>query len=296
MRGLWRYRMLQERWRAAARLQAAERAVAQFPRIASKRKHNLPYPVIVSLTSYPPRFHTLSATVKSLLDQDVQADRTILWVTPDDYHSLPKEVMGLRAFGLSIETCENYLSFKKLVPALTAYPDHGVVTADDDLYFHDKWLGSILDRYEHEQPAIISARCHLANLGPDGRLLPYRTWLFDTEETADLSDTEILFPTGGAGTLYPPRLLPREVCDSSRFLELCPRADDLWFFWIAEQSRVRHLRISERFPLIPWRGSQDAGLYHDNIEGGGNDQQIANLEADLGLLHAPTRQYAGFDQ
>lgn len=289
MRGLWRLRVLQEKWRTVLRLRAAERAVAKFPRVAAKRKHCLPFEVVVSLTSYPPRFPTLAATLKSLLDQEVQPDRVVLWLTKDDYEVLPRNVLELFDHGLEIYTCENYLSYKKLIPSLKKFPDSAIVTADDDLYFHPKWLSSILDVYDHNCPAIICSRAHLAKLGPDRRLLPYASWVMDTHETIDVSETELLFPTGGSGALYPPRILPEEICDAAQFLTLCPHGDDLWFFWLAEQSGVPHVRIVERVPLVCWRGSQDAGLFHDNVDRGRNDEQIHNLERVLGPLQAPER-------
>lgn len=284
MRGLWRLKLLQERWKSVLRLRAAERAVANFPRTSAKQKHDMAFPVIVSLTSYPPRFQTLAATLKSLIDQDVQPDLVVLWVTADDFLLLPKDVVELKEFGLDIRICEEYLSYKKLIPSLECFPEAAIVTADDDLYFPPNWLSSLLASYDHHHPAIVCARAHLAKVGADGRLLPYASWVLDTLDTRDVSEFELLFPTGGAGALYPPHVFPAEICDPSGFLRLCPRGDDLWFFWLAEQSGVPHVRVPEHFPLVCWRGSQDAGLFHDNVVGGGNDQQIANLQDALGLL------------
>jgi hypothetical protein len=39
-----------------------------------------------------------------------------------------------------------------------------------------------------------------------------------------------LFMPGGNGTLYPPGSLAKGVTDLSRALELCPTADDIWFW------------------------------------------------------------------
>jgi hypothetical protein len=292
---MWRLKMMQRRWQAFRLLREAERAVASFPTRLVKTNHGLPFPVIVSLTSYAPRFATLAKTLKSLLDQEVQPDHVILWVAPDDYRKLPDDVMALERYGLTIQKCEDILSYKKLIPCLMKYPDSAIVTADDDLYYAPKWLGSILSAYDKSRPSIIATRAHLAKLGPEGRLMPYSTWVLDTHETADVSCRELLFPTGNGGIFYPPHLLPEEVLDSSKFLKLCPRGDDLWFFWMAERAKIPHVRISARFPMIPWQGSQDNGLYHDNLAGGGNDQQIAELEAALGLLGSPGGGHDGKD-
>ena len=50
----------------------------------SKKKHQLPAPLIVSLTSYPVRFKTLPKTLKCLLNQSIIPDKIILWIAYED--------------------------------------------------------------------------------------------------------------------------------------------------------------------------------------------------------------------
>src|SRR3954466_7969070 len=87
--------------RAKMRVREAERAVAHFSR-TSGRPHRLPGELIVSLTSYPPRYPTLAKTLKSLLAQDVWADRTILWLEEKDVSALPDDVRALTEVGLEV--------------------------------------------------------------------------------------------------------------------------------------------------------------------------------------------------
>src|SRR5690349_163949 len=79
------------------------------------RPHGLTGELIVSLTSYPPRFNQLKLVLGCLLDQTVRADRIILWIAQEDYPRLPSDVVGLRApGGLEIRTCEDIGPYKKL--------------------------------------------------------------------------------------------------------------------------------------------------------------------------------------
>src|SRR5262249_15606303 len=75
------------------------------------RPHGLPRPLIVSLTSYPPRFPTLALTLKCLLTQSVTPDHLVLWVTRDDFSLLPRDVLDLRSHDLEIALAPDLRSF-----------------------------------------------------------------------------------------------------------------------------------------------------------------------------------------
>jgi len=279
MRGVWRWQRL--KWQL--RLRKVERALAAFPR-SRRRPHSLPFPLIVSLTSYPPRFATLAKTLKSLLDQAVRPDRTILWIAHTQLHQLPDDVRALESAGLEIRGCEDLRSYKKLVPALLAHPDATIVTADDDLYYPPRWLGDLVNGFDMRDPSIVCARPHLATIDVWGNLLPYHEWPMETSAERDTDSRSRLFPTGGAGALYPPGCFPPEVTDTALFNELCPTADDVWFFWLAEMAGTPQRRVGRRSPLITWGDSQEVGLLHDNVVGGMNDRQLAALANRWGPL------------
>ncbi|WP_416907200.1 MAG: hypothetical protein ACMVO5_09090 [Polymorphobacter sp.] len=188
---------------AQLRLRAAVRAVAGFPRVKSQQDHRLPAPLIITLTSYPPRFPMLANTIKSLLDQSMRADRLVLWITHEDMDALPDDVRALEQHGLEIRGSIEMRSYKKLVPALLAFPDAFLVTADDDVYYPPRWLATLVESLDPQDPKIVSARAHMARLDENGRFIPYINWEFDTQSQIATGPSKLLFPTGGAGTLYP---------------------------------------------------------------------------------------------
>jgi hypothetical protein len=284
MRGIWRI----ERWlqcrKEARLLRRAERAVAAFPKITKKQPHGLPGELIISLTSYPARFGTLASTIKSLLDQQIQADRTILWVGLDDLGQLPPGVTQLQTHGLEIRPCEDTRSFKKIIPALEEFPLAYIATADDDLYYPPDWLKLLAGEFKEESPSIVCLRAHIAKILDNGRFAPYAAWELATQALTDRSPTELLFPTGVGGVLYPPNCFSPQVTDQSCFLELCPHADDIWLFWMAEIADTPHRQVPGSYDMVYWPGSQEVGLFLENLYNERNDQQIRAMEQYFGPI------------
>ena len=148
------------------------------------RPHSLPAPLIVSLTSYPPRFATLALTLQSLLRQSVRADRTILWIAHADMPLLPKGVIDLRAAGLEIRTTDDVRSYKKILPSLDAFPEAFICTADDDVYYWPTWLEELVKEHLSEGPEMAGRlvtcyRAHEISRDAQGRFLPYKEWAQD---------------------------------------------------------------------------------------------------------------------
>lgn len=107
--------------------------------------------VIVSLTSYDLRINDVKYAIYSLLNQNFPPDKLILWLDEDSFpqreENLPRDLLELRDFGLTIDWCENLCSYKKLIPALEKYPDDIIVTADDDIFYRPNWLQILYDEH-----------------------------------------------------------------------------------------------------------------------------------------------------
>lgn len=284
MLGLWRARQSLARVINRIRRLHAARAASKVRLYPKRRAHGLPGELIVSLTSYEARYGSLAKTLRSLINQTVAWDRLVLWVAEGDEANLPEDVSALGRFGLEIRTCRDLRSYKKLIPALEQWPDGYIVTADDDLYYPPNWLKALVDEFDRTAPAIIVWRAHMAEVESDGRLAPYGDWSAETSLRGDLDRSQILFPTGGAGALYPPHALAPEVSDVETFTRLCPIADDVWLFWMARKQGTRHRRVKGRFEIIAWEGSQEVGLYHENVVEKHNDVQIRAMESELGMV------------
>lgn len=244
------------------------------------RPHGLGGELIVSLTSYPPRFPTLHRTIRSLLDQTVRPDRLILWIAHVDLGLLPKRVNRLQARGLEIRTCDDLLSYKKLIPALEVFPDAFVATADDDTYYPSDWLETLVDGVDRS--TITCHRAHRLVSDGNGKLAPYLDWEFDVQDDQAREPSTDLVPTGVGGILYPPHALDPIVTDRSLFQGLCPHGDDLWFYWCARMAGTPCRKVGHRMRRISWEGTQDSALWNAN-ERGGNDRMIRALQAEFPL-------------
>jgi hypothetical protein len=242
-------------------------------------RHTLPQPLIVSLTSYPPRFPTLPLTLRCLLGQSVRPDRTILWVATEDRVALPPTVLNLQRHGLEIRTTRDIGSFKKIIPALQEFPQTIIATADDDVYYWHTWLEELTKAWSGEGKEIV---CHRANgISQDavGRPRPYVEWPMGV---AAKEKTSEIFPTGVEGVMYPPGSLSPRVLDSETFTKLCPRADDIWLYWMGRLAGSEFRVTGHGRRPCMWRNSQNVALYKTNVLQHGNDPQIAAMIEKFG--------------
>lgn len=244
-----------------------------------KRPHSLPGPLIVSLTSYPARYPTLALTLRSLLRQTVKPDRTILWIAHADYELLPRQVLNLQSSGLEIRRTDDTKSYKKILPALDAFPRAFICTADDDVYYWPTWLENLVDGAGEDCQAIRCHRAHEFALGPEESPCPYCSWTANVERRGE---SESCFPTGVGGILYPPGILRHEAVDREAAFSLCPSADDVWLFWIARRNGAHYKIVGRHRIFVTWRGSQQQSLWQRNSDGQ-NDIQIRNMIARYGF-------------
>lgn len=242
--------------------------------------HNLPFPLHVSLTSYPARFPFLAAVLTPLLSQTVRPDSVVLWVSYDDAAQLPASVVELQQYGLVIRKCDDLRSYKKLVPALQRDPSCGIITVDDDKFYPGTLVQELVEAYRTPEE-VLCTRAHEVTVDEKGAPLPYRSWLKDTPE---LGPSRFLFPTGVGGVLYPPGIFDDLVTRASVFQVFCPTADDIWFFWCASRAGARFRRIEvSRKPTRVWSSQRGGGLWRVNNRGGGNDRQVAAMLEEFGV-------------
>lgn len=235
--------------------------------------------VVISLTSYPKRFNLLHLTIKSLLIQNLKAGKLILWVSCSDKDKLPENVKRLQNNGLEIKYCNDFKSYKKILPTCLEFSHSYIVTADDDVYYPSNWLEDLLDGAAANPNSVIAHRAHIVTLGKGGRPNKYSEWIFD----AKLSQPSYrIFPTGVGGVLYPPGSLNNALMDYDLIKTMCPYADDIWLYWITKVNKVPSYVIQKRFKIIQWEVEQEESLSVKNVIHGGNDEQIDRVIEKFG--------------
>ena len=279
-------KMLKFRQLASFAKRAAETAsittMANLPIWRGKR-HGLAAEVVVSLTSYPPRFSTLHLTLRTLLRQSVRPDRLILWIAREDIKSLPAKVRNLERDGVEIRQCEDLRSFKKIIPALEAFPEAIIVTADDDLYYDREWLADLLATVRFGALEVV---CHRASRFPTSSLtMPLLSeWVQDVTDFESTKPSRDLVLSSGAGAVFAPRVLHADVLNRLLFNELTPMCDDTWLAWMIFRTGATIRTSGRPRSLRAWSRTNRGSLYVEN-QAGRMDIYLSAMAARYGPLH-----------
>ena len=213
--------------------------------------------VIISLTSFPERIPYVHKAICSMLHQTYKPDMVILWLAetqfPGKEDDLPQKLLSLHQYGLTIKWIEKDIkSYKKLIPALRAYPEDIIVTADDDVYWPSEHLSKLVHGLQ-ERPDEI--QCHRITR------IHYEDGLFD----ATIRSQEMYGSSkycnklvGAGGVVYPPHCLDEEVFNEKAYLELAPTSDDIWFWAMALKRGTRiHWLEDPDVDLLYVEGTQE---------------------------------------
>lgn len=243
--------------------------------------------LIVSFTSFSTRVAgTAPYAAATLLTQSLKPDRVLLWLDEECWNdkNLPPRIRWMRKKGLDVCYCKDVKSYKKLIPALKAYPEDILVTADDDILYSQNWLKELYDSYLNNPSVIHAHRVHKIRLGPGGEILPYNNWLWNYKGTGS---SNLIFPTGCAGVLYPPGTFDHEVFNVDAFMTLAPDADDIWFWAMSQRKPVACRNMDESTfklrPVRPNMGDLYPVLSKKNIGQCQNDIQLRKVLSTYGL-------------
>ena len=244
-------------------------------------------PLIISLTSYPPRIRTVDFVIRSLLAQTVKPWKIVLWLArdefPDGEASLPTELIALtRGTNFEIDWCENIRSYKKLIPSLRKYPDCCIVTVDDDLIYPQDMLERLVHAHRCAPMDIHALRVRVIT-AKSGAIQPFLDWLpnwIGGQGPVPASfDTHLI---GFGGVLYPPNCLDSRVFDMTMANQLCPHQDDFWFWTMAVLKGTRiHGASCTGYSPHPVPGTEENGLWQRNVSNGGNDSCLRKLLASF---------------
>lgn len=241
--------------------------------------------LIVSLTTIPERLGSVYWALLTLLNQSLKPERVILWIEKSTINDIPKRIRSLINLGVEIKFTTDLGPHTKLIPALKKNPDHIIVTADDDILYPEYWLEDLYNSYK-TFPEYIHAH-RVKKITFSGPFIdPYEFWEVDISS----KDASYLnFLTGVGGVLYPPGTLHEEVFNYKNFKNLCPKADDIWFYAMAIKKGTKIKRVESGWTNLVWVNtfeeyySKDATLAGYNVILGGNDTQLKNMIEYYGL-------------
>jgi hypothetical protein len=249
-------------------------------------RQSRPQELIISLTTIPERLAYVHLVIDSLLRQTVKPDRLVLWlkdlrepgrpvVSPG---TVPASLTRLMRRGLTIQWCRDIGCYCKLIPALRAYPQALIATADDDVFYHPTWLQQLYEAHLRQPEYVHCHRAHRITFDADGRVRPYTRW--DELAPGFQGPSMHLLATGVGGVLYHARLLHPDITCEARFLQLCPKSDDLWYKAMQVLNGVQCRKVAPYSPpLYALRIPNNRRLLDHNVIGGGNDVQLRNIAA-----------------
>ncbi len=227
-------------------------------------KNKKQIPAIVSLASIPSRLHIVHLTIRSILNQEVLPERILLWLHEDLKTKIPKRLSKLESGIFSIQYTDYSSSHRKLVEPMKLYPNQAIITCDDDMMYRKDWLSNLYASHLEDPQSIMANQTRCISFDESGVLLPYSKWV---SKSKSCNNTNATLPIGAGGTLYPPGVLSKQVFEQELFMQLAPKADDLWFkaMGLLNGTLSKQTNNHGKEP-IPIMGSQKTSLKKTNID------------------------------
>lgn len=243
----------------------------------TKNKEQLP--VVVSLTAIPSRFNMLYVTIKSIMNQSQLPKKIVLWINENHVEQLPNSIVSLQSDLFEIHTSHLHSSHKKLIHSLSMFPNLPIITCDDDVIYDKEWLQRLYEEHVEQPDVVIGNHTYVVRFNSKGEALPYSKWNENLKD-ARSENKKALIPIGVWGVLYPPNSLHEDVQNEDLFMELAPRADDLWFKAMSTLNGTLSIQSSEyqnkRHP-IPVIGTKKNSLHKINVAKDFNTEQWKRL-------------------
>lgn len=249
------------------------------------KKSNLEYgikrnkeKIIVSLTTFKERLDYIEPCLKSIILQDTKPDKIIVWIGSDTDEAEVEYKLGkFKKYGIEFmyDTEEDYKSHKKYIYAIDKYKDAIIITMDDDLIYAKNTITTLLKMHKKFPYAIVARRVHKI-MFKNGVILPYKEW--KGEYKKEKKPSHFLIATTGAGTLFPPNSLAKEVTNFELIRELALTADDIWLKFMALRKNTKVVWAGNKIQMpATIKLSQNKSLAQENVIENKNDKYIKKI-------------------
>lgn len=205
--------------------------------------------IIVSLTTTAQRLHLCRIALLSLISQSLAPDKILVWVSKEGYlrdkgfksddaiNMLLKELQkkGSREI-VEFKWVENTGPYRKLIPALNYASEIDIiVTADDDIFYGEKWLEILISEFNTTSSKVVAARVRKVTKGFLGRRSSYILWPIVNRVEELKKDYVITF---GGGVALKKEFFSKSDLKNGDYKKLCPTADDLWYSKIIKENEI----------------------------------------------------------
>lgn len=228
----------------------------------------------ISLTSWRPRLPELPLVLLTLVQQALRPKEIVVWLTLEDHKALAENIrQRFGAYGVRFQICDDLKSHKKWLPMIEEGQHAPFVICDDDIIYPREWFASLVaeDRFD----AYVGAKCHRIALNSNKMIAPYSAW--ERQIRTDGRPSHKIFVTGCGGAVIHPNRIPRKFLDRAVIIRKCPKADDVWLKAAHLAAGIPCYKTRYSFPCLELPGTNESGLAMTNVDCGGNDEQIQNL-------------------
>lgn len=237
-----------------------------------------PEEVVVSLTTHGNRIYNVHLAIESIMQQTVRPNRIVLWLSEEEFKGRTLPVALQRQVDRGLEICfhEDLRSYTKLIPSLKRFPESCIITIDDDHAYNPDLVEKLVMAHGDHPSDICASRIHQIVLDGQGRPVPYNDWMYCVARCPD--ENNLAFFTGAGGVLYPPHCFSKEVFNQEVFLNLCGKADDVWFNAMRLRDGIRVTQVfspNRKGDMVELLASQVTPLWKTNRVHHGNDPAIA---------------------
>ena len=238
--------------------------------------------VVVCMTSYPARITFAWLSLESLFRQTDIGFNLVLVLAENQFpgRKVPSRIRKMEKRGLEILwVCRDGGSFDHLWPAYTKYPNSAVISVDDDKFF---------------SPTMVQ-KLKLASRVSPGTIVGWRGWQMRTVQgqirfgegwsraSKSTPSVELFIPPGN-GSLYPPGCLSPLVGDYELREQVCPNADDVWYWAMARLNGTPSLCLAEPNHRAVWRQARTISLAAVQPGPGEFQQVVAHFDLEKELL------------
>ena len=229
--------------------------------------------VIISLTTTSERITLCRATLSSLVTQKKLPDKIIVWISQDSYlrdkgitnvNILSILTKGLSKDLLALIECkciDNTGPYRKLMPILKIATNTDIiVTCDDDIFYSDNWLATLIDGFDPKNKIIHASRVRLIKKNVIGGLTGYIFWPL-IKDSIVMSENWII--TYGGGSVMCRDWFPDNIIYDESYITIAPTSDDIWYSKICKMSGLKVKVIPQALEYLNFFEHSDGLVIHN---------------------------------
>ena len=239
--------------------------------------------LIVSMTTYAPRVNSFEYAILSMLAGSVLPEKICVYIPKGFLSLLANSDSFLRSeyekgFINLVEMEVDYFCHSKYYYSFLNYGDtKDILTGDDDVIYYKDWVKHLVESAQKYPDYSVFAYKAVEVEVVNGKIAPYDDWIHCSKN--HLGQNKLVFGEGVGGVLYRKGALKKEVLNKEKFLELTPKADDvwLWFCTYLNNCKIKYIlpyKNKKLLYVVP--GSLDSALWIDNTMGKRTDIYVEN--------------------